>query len=112
MGLLGKKWGPPPVPREEDEKSTRKFKKVGGLAEPTVTLATKEALADVFGMYNSPEKTTRSGTVVGSKYAPVRKVEPITPMSLSRLPSVQEHQDLDKTVSTSFAFMQCCIDVC
>lgn len=99
MGLMGKKWGPPPS--DHPKEITGKFKRGGGYAEPTVTLATKEALADVFGMYNSPEKTTR---LAGSKYAPVRKVEPITPMSLGRLPPLQEGQGLDKTVSTSL----CC----
>ncbi|KAI0359875.1 hypothetical protein OH77DRAFT_1419211 [Trametes cingulata] len=93
MGLLGKKWGPPPEatrPRvafsgAEGGKGggtktmTRKF---GAGAEPTVTLATKEALADVFGMYNSPEKSMRFGAVAGSKHAPVRKIEPVTPMAL------------------------------
>lgn len=97
MGLLGKKWGPPPVSEftsaasssvpvdfnEDGQRSTlvalggRRKSVVGG-AEPTVTINTKEALADVFGMYNSPEKTARL-TVPGSKYAPLRKVEPMTP---------------------------------
>ncbi|KAH9949938.1 Mad3/BUB1 homology region 1-domain-containing protein [Amylocystis lapponica] len=45
------------------------------MAEPTVTLATKEALADVFGMYNSPEKSMRFGIVPGSKHVPLRKIE-------------------------------------
>ncbi|THH33189.1 hypothetical protein EUX98_g969 [Antrodiella citrinella] len=96
MGLLGKKWGPPPsdVPKE----TAGKFKRGGGFAEPTVTLATKEALADVFGMYNSPEKTMRSATLAGSKYAPVKRLDPMTPRSMARLPPVMEGQDPDKTV--------------
>ena len=94
MGLLGKKWAPPPPPPPDEydspvsspENNNRSGKHAGATmakqaySEPTVTLATKEALADVFGMYNSPEKTLRFGAPIGSKYAPVRKLEPITPM--------------------------------
>lgn len=88
MGLLGKKWGPPPDadrnrrvgfsgdPSKGNKTTTRKF----ATAEPTVTLATKEALADVFGMYNSPEKSMRFGPAAGSKHAPVREIKPMTPM--------------------------------
>ncbi|EMD33530.1 hypothetical protein CERSUDRAFT_56896 [Gelatoporia subvermispora B] len=83
MGLLGKKWGPPPpselrVEVKDHQSETRPFKPK--YAEPTVTLATKEALADVFGMYNSPEKTMR--VRAGSKHAPVHKIEPVTPIAL------------------------------
>ena len=96
MGLLGKKW-PPPAPTDLDLRrsgqSRVKFSDDGtgrthtrkGLAqhsEPTVTLATKEALADVFGMYNSPDKTSKFG-VVGSKYAPVHTVK-IVPRTASQ----------------------------
>ncbi|KAL7279190.1 hypothetical protein PYCCODRAFT_1464469 [Trametes coccinea BRFM310] len=91
MGLLGKKWGPPPEaarPRvsfaDADEgkgggtkTTTRRF---AAGAEPTVTLATKEALADVFGMYNSPDKSMRYGSIAGSKHAPVHKVVPVAPV--------------------------------
>ncbi|GJE88617.1 Mad3/BUB1 homology region 1-domain-containing protein [Phanerochaete sordida] len=90
LGLLGKQWAPPPpserrtsaaaagggAPGRRNATVTRKG---GFYAEPTVTLATKEALADVFGMYNSPEKSMRFGPATGSKYAPVRKIEPVTP---------------------------------
>lgn len=88
MGLLGKKWGPPPGADRDrrvafsgdtnkgNKTNTRKL--VG--SEPTVTLATKEALADVFGMYNSPDKSMRYGPAAGSKHAPVRRIEPVTPM--------------------------------
>lgn len=109
MGLLGKKWGPPPAP-ERDRRvgfsgdgsksaktsTTRKF---AAGAEPTVTLATKEALADVFGMFNSPEKSMRFGPVPGSKHAPVRKIEPVTPLSFQPLlRSVSnENADASKT---------------
>ncbi|KIY52037.1 hypothetical protein FISHEDRAFT_36049, partial [Fistulina hepatica ATCC 64428] len=51
-------------------------------AEPTVTINTKEALADVFGMYNSPEKTTRIAQ--GSKHAPLDKVDTIVPYMASK----------------------------
>lgn len=101
MGLLGKKWGPPPasefggagpsslsVPvdfNDDGQRSTRltavggRRKSVMGGAEPTVTINTKEALADVFGMYNSPEKTSRLAAL-GSKHAPLKRVEPVTPV--------------------------------
>jgi checkpoint serine/threonine-protein kinase len=45
------------------------------VAEPTMTINTKESLADVYGMMNSPEKTMRSGALPGSKYAPVKRIE-------------------------------------
>lgn len=91
MGLLGKKWGPPAsemvrvdFKESHGPRGTRTFTGRKGFAagEPTVTLATKEALADVFGMYNSPEKSMRFGAVAGSKHAPVRKIEPVTPLAL------------------------------
>ncbi|PSS19952.1 hypothetical protein PHLCEN_2v3125 [Hermanssonia centrifuga] len=95
MGLLGKKWAPPPPSEltrnvrvsfnDDGSKDSRNTTRRGlnvGFSEPTVTLATKEALADVFGMYNSPEKSMRFGTVAGSKHAPVRRIEPIAPLSL------------------------------
>jgi checkpoint serine/threonine-protein kinase len=100
MGLLGKKWGPPPASElrgssgavrvnfnDDGSRSTqnmgatasgtrRKSVNMVGASEPTVTINTKEALADVFGMYNSPDKTVKRA-VPGSKHAPVRKIEPI-----------------------------------
>ena len=98
MGLLGKKWGPPPASELRDSssgavkvdfndhgsRSTQNMgataaggkRKVVNVSEPTVTINTKEALADVFGMYNSPDKTVKR-TMPGSKHAPVRKIEPI-----------------------------------
>ncbi|KAI0694622.1 Mad3/BUB1 homology region 1-domain-containing protein, partial [Cytidiella melzeri] len=84
MGLLGKKW--PPPSNASTASSADQYRGTGQRAaasskkvyyEPTVTIATKEALADVFGMYNSPEKTLRFGAPAGSKHAPVRKVEPM-----------------------------------
>jgi checkpoint serine/threonine-protein kinase len=73
LGLRGKKWGPlstfpttssrtVKVKFDDDAKSN--FTKIGGrrkstlAGEPTVTINTKEALADVFGMYNSPDEAT------------------------------------------------------
>ncbi|KAA1467499.1 hypothetical protein DENSPDRAFT_813159 [Dentipellis sp. KUC8613] len=103
MGLLGKKWQPLSLPKlpaqwgttttvavkfddddddfDEDRSmrtnANRRKSMLPG--ETTFTINTKEALADVFGMYNSPEKTQR---LPGSKHAPVRKIEPVTPMNL------------------------------
>ncbi|CAL1716355.1 unnamed protein product [Somion occarium] len=120
MGLLGKKWGPPPEAQtrqvkvgfdETGARNTRNHTKKnttsswGGGAEPTVTLATKEALADVFGMYNSPEKSMRYGVAAGSKHAPVQKinfertVNPVTPLPAPafRASNSRDENDLDKT---------------
>ncbi|KAH9972845.1 hypothetical protein BGW80DRAFT_1312878 [Lactifluus volemus] len=94
-GSLGQKVGPPPPSEfsrdpssttrvnfnDDGSKTTRNYtarKSLAG-AEPTVTINTKAALADVFGMYNSPEKTTR---MPGTKHAPVRAIEPVSPLSL------------------------------
>ena len=96
MGLLGKKWPPPPPTeldlkrsgqssvRFNDDGSGRTHTRRGLMAapEPTVTLATKEALADVFGMYNSPERTSKFA-VPGSKHAPVHTVK-IVPRTVSQ----------------------------
>ncbi|KAG5644388.1 hypothetical protein DXG03_008616 [Asterophora parasitica] len=94
MGLLGKKWAPPPetsmpVNFNDDgmKGGARRKSFFGGGAEPTVTINTKEALADVFGMYNSPDRTIR--TAPGSKYAPLREVMPITP-GFTPLPKVTQ----------------------
>ncbi|ESK94624.1 bub protein kinase [Moniliophthora roreri MCA 2997] len=94
MGLLGKQWPPLPtsnpisssssagssqltvIYKDEQRTGTRSLKRksmAGG--EPTVTINTKEALADVFGMYNSPDRTLR--VLAGSKHAPVKRVEPM-----------------------------------
>ena len=123
LGLLEKKWAPLQSSGQEFQaqdysdgksgsKSTRNLTsdnhmlfttnitssfKVGGGAEPTVTINTKEALREVFGMYNSPERSVKLGPVgtgksdglmlpppppLGSKHAPVRKVDPIAPVHL------------------------------
>ena len=96
MGLLGKKW-PPPAPTDldlkrsgqsrvkfDDDRVGRTHTRRGPVppSEPTVTLATKEALADVFGMYNSPDRTSKLGTL-GSKHAPVHTVR-IVPRTVSQ----------------------------
>ena len=98
MGLLGKRWGPPPASElsranpskmrvnfnDDGTKNTRNYTAQRNLTggEPTVTINTKAALADVFGMYNSPEKSTRLSTLPGTKHAPVHAVERVTPISL------------------------------
>lgn len=93
MGLLGKKWGRDSSSgavkvnfNDDGSRSTqnmgaaaggkRKSANVVNVSEPTVTINTKEALADVFGMYNSPDKTVKRA-MPGSKHAPVRKIEPM-----------------------------------
>ena len=94
MGLLDKRWNPPPasesrlapgnMPSTSESTgmhTTRTLKRksiMGGGPEPTMTINTKEALADVFGMYNSPERTMRHAQVAGGKHAPLMKVD-ITP---------------------------------
>ncbi|KAJ7158765.1 hypothetical protein C8R46DRAFT_1110203 [Mycena filopes] len=55
--------------------AVRRRSMMGG-AEPTVTINTKEALADVFGMFNSPEKTAKLAAIVKHK-----KIEPATPVA-------------------------------
>ena len=131
MGLLGKKWGPPPPSEmqrfapssslgsssssaagnqpkpsmrrrgyDESERTVQGRGYAGGYAEPTVTLATKEALADVFGMYNSPEKTMGNGPAAGSKYAPVRRIEPITPAGGGTLQSALRQAKADENAKT------------
>ncbi|PBK75636.1 hypothetical protein ARMSODRAFT_1079846 [Armillaria solidipes] len=96
MGLLGKKWTALPtssivsassstssvrVTFDDDGRKSRTQgygarRKSMMNGEPTVTINTKEALADVFGMYNSPDKTMKL-LGPGSKHAPLRKVEPL-----------------------------------
>ena len=111
MGLLEKKWGAPPaselstnassssstvrVDFNDDGSKTVKAvhrKSVGMRSEPTVTINTKEALADVFGMYNSPDKTLKIERP-GSKHAPVKKFEPATPAPILRDPSKESVGD-------------------
>jgi len=111
IGLLGKKWAPlPPTNSSQpsssatrDDPSTdvqmstglgphRRKSIYGGGAEPTVTINTKEALADVFGMYNSPDKTKFMG-IPGSKHEPLKKIEPITPIAQPRFTSPTENSN-------------------
>ncbi|KAJ7475839.1 hypothetical protein FB451DRAFT_1366515 [Mycena latifolia] len=103
IGLYGKKWPAPPPPTpfqpetklgnsavssstssssvrvnfndggQASSKMSRRRSVMGG-AEPTVTINTKEALEDVFGMFNSPEKTAKLAAIV-------RKIEPATPLA-------------------------------
>ncbi|KAF6754467.1 other/BUB protein kinase [Ephemerocybe angulata] len=129
MGLLGKKWGPPPTSElpaslstspssslssapvdfnDDGQKSTRMMNlrrrsAYGGGAEPTVTINTKEALADVFGMYNSPERTSKLA-LPGSKHAPLKKVEPVTPMVPLRPAFSKENENsvIGKTPGSAF----------
>ncbi|KAJ3504318.1 hypothetical protein NLJ89_g7994 [Agrocybe chaxingu] len=120
MGLLGKKWGPPPLSESmrfsesssssssslaavdfnDDGHKSSRFKAIGrkslmGGTEPTVTINTKEALADVFGMYNSPEKTTKSA-IPGSKHAPLKKIKPVTPVVVPRVTFSKDAENSDK----------------
>ena len=111
MGLLGKKWAPlPPSDRfassssysaavdfNDDGRHSSRLraggrKSVMGGAEPTVTINTKEALADVFGMYNSPDKTTKL-VIPGSKHAPLKKIEPVTPVVPPRITFSRENEN-------------------
>ena len=120
LGLLGKKWGPPPksepgphqghgvkqtaisLKEEGTKQSTRtnhmrmNMNMTAQLADgPTVTLNTKEALKDVYGMYNSPDRTTKTGNLaVGTKFAPVKKFESLTPSQPQQaLKRIAEHDD-------------------
>lgn len=122
MGLLGKKWGPPPVSERnhhhastssssssssfaminfnDDGRKTSRLKSNGRKsllagAEPTVTINTKEALADVFGMYNSPDKTSKF--VAGSKHAPLKKVDPVTPVVPPKTIFLKENENAHNT---------------
>lgn len=121
MGLLGKKWGPPP-PSEvvridfKDGPGTRGTRTLTGRkgfagGEPTVTLATKEALADVFGMYNSPEKSMRFGAVAGSKHAPVRKVDPVTPVALQSQFRAVSNENANVPAKTPSKCHTCQVDI-
>lgn len=89
LGLYGKQWGKPPGPFVGDapvntgnlnllgrSEHTRPMGRKSLMAsEPTMTMNTKEALADIYGMYNSPEKTTKLASI------PMRRVD-ATPGSL------------------------------
>src|SRR5258708_7229536 len=115
IGLLGKKWGPPPpsefsyssASSSSSSTATVDFNESGGKTlrqkyharksflsgvEPTVTINTKEALADVFGMYNSPDKTMKPA-LPGSKHAPLKKVEPVTPLVPPKVTVMKENEN-------------------
>ena len=115
-GLFGKKWGPPPPESEsprfsstsstssalvqfnDDGKRSSRLKPIGrkslvGGAEPTVTINTKEALDDVFGMYNSPEKTHKL-MIPGSKHAPLKNIDPVTPIVPPRINLLKENENV------------------
>ena len=115
-GLFGKKWGPPPesessrfsstssstssalVQFNDDGKRSSRLKPIGrkslmGGAEPTVTINTKEALDDVFGMYNSPEKTHKL-MIPGSKHAPLKNIDPVTPIVPPRINFLKENENV------------------
>ncbi|KAL1702271.1 hypothetical protein EV121DRAFT_262277 [Schizophyllum commune] len=116
MGLLDKRWNPPPasesrlapgnMPSTSESTgmhTTRTLKRksiMGGGPEPTMTINTKEALADVFGMYNSPERTMRHAQVAGGKHAPLMKVD-ITP-SIQFEKRIAELQPLPEEIPPSF----------
>ncbi|KAJ7066952.1 hypothetical protein C8F01DRAFT_1341160 [Mycena amicta] len=112
LGLYGKKWPapPPPVPIgsrlasssaassssssslkvnfNDDGQTSSRLKRRRSTAEPTVTINTREALEDVFGMFNSPEKTAKLAA------AAIRKIEPATPIAPPTLrKSVNENEN-------------------
>lgn len=64
MGLLGKKWAAPPTGQavnvdfnENGSKTSKRFLSGASVPEPTVTINTRAAIDDVYGMFNSPTKT-------------------------------------------------------
>ncbi|KNZ81901.1 Checkpoint serine/threonine-protein kinase bub1 [Termitomyces sp. J132] len=116
MGLLGKKWPPPPesfqfpadtssesmlMPadfNDDGSKSTfggRRRSILGG-AEPTVTINTRAALDDVFGMYNSPDRTM----MAGSKYGPLRQVRPSSIGLTPRTPAINDDENVEEKGKT------------
>jgi len=118
MGLLNKKWGPPPPSESRElirvnfnDDGTRSTQNMGYgkrkstiiVGEPTVTINTKEALADVFGMYNSPDKTVKR-MMPGSKHAPVKRIEPMTPATRQASPVV--HVENNENARTPGKYIQ------
>ncbi|KAJ7227179.1 hypothetical protein GGX14DRAFT_418477 [Mycena pura] len=122
MGLYGKQWPAPPPPapsksetnlgnsavssssssslssvkvnfNDDGQTSSRMKRRRSSMgAEPTVTINTREALDDVFGMFNSPEKTAKLAA------AAVRKIEPATPAPPSfRKPATENENSHTKT---------------
>ncbi|KAG6820948.1 hypothetical protein H0H93_009184 [Arthromyces matolae] len=120
MGLLGKKW-PPPLPdsfqstldassdsismpvdfNDDGSKNTTGGRRRSMFAaEPTVTINTRAALDDVFGMYNSPDRTT----MLGSKYGPLRQVRPSAVGLAPTTPNVNASEDSGKEDGKTPAF--------
>ncbi|KAJ7364009.1 hypothetical protein DFH08DRAFT_730369 [Mycena albidolilacea] len=126
IGLYGKKWPAPPPPapfstlgnsavsssssmssvkvnfNDDGQGSSRmgagRRRSMMGGAEPTVTINTKEALADVFGMFNSPEKTAKLAAIVQHK-----KIEPATPIAPPpRRPANENENSYAKTPQPGF----------
>ncbi|KAF8071969.1 Mad3/BUB1 homology region 1-domain-containing protein [Lyophyllum atratum] len=108
MGLLGKKWGPPPpstisMPVNFNDDGLRsgmggRRRSMLGGGEPTVTINTREALEDVFGMYNSPDKTLGPWT----KNPSMKKVEPMTPSLVLDVQGNENAIQNARTPSSSF----------
>jgi checkpoint serine/threonine-protein kinase len=68
--------------QDENRGSARGFKPPLSrpIFEPTVTLNTKAALADVYGMFNSPEKTRKlSAAMIQEVSVPELGAVPLTP---------------------------------
>jgi checkpoint serine/threonine-protein kinase len=121
MGLLRKKWPilPPQPPTHRVSAASSSSSSKGEAlnddpnrtvlppprrkslwAEPTVTITTREALNDVFGLYNSPTKTLKMG--LGSKHAPVKQVEAIasTSQTFKPITAVSENAaGMSRTIS-------------
>ncbi|KAG6813918.1 hypothetical protein H0H92_005767 [Tricholoma furcatifolium] len=110
MGLLGKKWPPPPEALQDSQDSfvdassdstiiPTDFNDDGvksmvrqNMFEPTVTINTRAALEDVFGMYNSPDRTR---VLPGSKNAPLKQVRLSSAGITPRTPAI--HNDENAT---------------
>ena len=128
LGLLGKKWGPPPLSESgphqvsADKKSTGNLKDDGNgqttrtnnfrfnmnmtqqLNEgPTVTINTKEAMRDVFGMYNSPDKALRNIAAM-TKFAPIKRPAPV-PESQSRKKAAEQSAEQGEQAPSRFTRM-------
>ena len=113
LGLLGKKWGPPaieskrnleiqqPVDAGSDGRSSNRNLSsnlnltLSMTGEPTVTINTKAALNDVFGMYNSPDKPQKYSSLPGSKHAPIKKIAPL-PEATPKANSI--YSNLDESI--------------
>ncbi|KZV72648.1 hypothetical protein PENSPDRAFT_750786 [Peniophora sp. CONT] len=70
---------------------------IGFSSEPTVTMNTKAALVDVFGMFNSPDKSIAFDNTPGGKHAPVRKIDVIPPPRFDLQPQTPSNPPLNKT---------------